>query len=234
MPFPLGRPLGVAGDESFQTDVIRAAFDLLATTTEPTIRDYPIDAPGGGPEPWACPLNLATDADDTLAGRLRAEVGRLRPWATETRRSRGRTPFGLSGAAPDQVDEVVDALLEIAETGEVLSPPSTDVSWVHDMPLLVRHLADDLRSFYHEAIAAQPGPTPPDHDALNDWIFGSTAFGELLILLGDHLTEAGATNPMAMLVRGFVLPEGRYGDVSNFAGIEGGYETPTDGEQEQD
>ncbi|WP_395159043.1 hypothetical protein, partial [Ilumatobacter sp.] len=52
--------------------------------------------------------------------------------------------------------------------------------WAYDMPLPVRHLADDLRTFYHEAIAAQPGSAAPNHDALNDWIFGGTALGNTL------------------------------------------------------
>ena len=221
VPFPLGRPLGVAGDDTFQLDVMRAALGLLATATEPTIEDYPVDAPGGGPEPWACPLSLPVDADESIGARLRAEVARLRPWAAETRRTRGRTPFGLSGASPDQVDAVVDAVIEIAEGGDLAAPPSPDVEWAHPMPLLLRHLADDLRSYYHEAIAAQPGPTPPDHDALNDWIFGTTTFGEVLLLLADHLTAAADTDPMAMLVRGLLIPEGRYHGESNFAGVAG-------------
>lgn len=51
VPFPLGRPLGTAGDAAFQTDVLKAAFDLLETATEPTIVDFPHDAPGEvGPE----------------------------------------------------------------------------------------------------------------------------------------------------------------------------------------
>ena len=43
------------------------------------------------------------------------------------------------------------------------------------MPLLVRHMADELRTFYHEAITAQPGPGAPNHAALNDWIFSGYA-----------------------------------------------------------
>lgn len=231
VPFALGRPLGVPGDGDFQTDVIRSALALLETATEPTIEDYPHDAPDTGPEPWACPLNLATDPDDSLAGRLRAEVARLRPWATETRRMRGRTTFGLSGAGPDDVDAVVEALVSIADTADVSTPPPGTTSWAHPMPLLVRHLVEDLRGYYHEAIAAQPGSTTPDHDALNDWIFGGTAFGELLMLLGDHLTAAGEGDPMATLVRGLVIPEGRYHGIANFAGV-AGFRTPTDHDHE--
>jgi hypothetical protein len=148
----------------------------------------------------------------------------LRPWAAETRRRRGRTLFGLSGATPNQVDDVATVLAAIAESGNVTDQPDADIDRAHPMPFLLRHLADDLRGFYHEAIAAQPGDTPPNHDALNAWIFGDTVLGEVLLAIGDHLTAAGDTNPMALFVRNFVIPEGHYRGIANFEGIRGGYE----------
>ncbi len=224
VPFPLGRPLGIPGDAEFQLDVMRAAFAMLHTATEPTIEDYPIDAPGAGPEAWACPLNLAVPTDDSLSARLMAEVDRLRPWAAETRRRRGRTLFGLSGAAPDQIDAVASALGAVAEGGDLESSPTTDFELAHDMPFVLRHLADDLRGYYHEAIASQPGATPPNHDALNEWIFGQTVFGQVLVTIGDHLTAAQADNPFAPLVRNFIVPEGHYRGIANFEGIVGGHD----------
>ena len=193
---------------------------MLATATEPTIEDFPIDAPGAGPEVWACPLTLDVDADDSLSGRLATEIGRLRPWAAQTRRQRGRTLFGLSGAGPDQVDEVASVLAECAASGNVTTAPDVGIEWQHRMPFLLRHLAEDLRSFYHEAIAAQPGEEPPNHDALNEWIFSETVLGEVLVTLGDHLTALGETEPNALLVRNFVIPEGHYRGIANFAGID--------------
>ena len=58
-----------------------------------------------------------------------------------------------------------------------VSGPNNGVhfNWKFDMPLLERHMADELRTFYHEAIAAQPDPGAPNHAALNDWIFSGTA-----------------------------------------------------------
>jgi D-proline reductase (dithiol) PrdB len=206
--FPLGRPLGIPGDADFQLDVLRATLGMLSTATKPTIEDYPTDAPSAGPETWACPLTLEVEPDDSLGGQLLAEVGRLRPWAAETRRRRGRTLFGLSGAEPDQVDDVATVLATIAESGNVTDQPDTDIEWAHPMPFLLRHLADDLRSFYHEAIAAQPGDTPPNHEALNGWIFGETVLGEVLLAIADHLTAVGAANPMAGIVRNLTVPEG--------------------------
>ncbi|MFT7600377.1 MAG: hypothetical protein ACI8TP_003319 [Acidimicrobiales bacterium] len=216
VPFALGRPLGSADDPEFQTEVIRAALGMLSTATAPTIEDYLVEAPAeAGPEVWACPLNLAMPSDDSLSARLLSEVGRLRPWSAETRNKRGRTLFGASGATPDQVNDVARALGSIAESGDVTTPPTGDVDWAFEMPLLVRHLTDDLRTFYHEGIAAQPGSAAPNHDALNAWIFGGTALGDTLLAIADHLTRA-TDLPMAQLVRGFLIPEGHYNGASAF------------------
>ena len=220
MPFALGRPLGSADDPEFQKDVMRSALGMLATAIESTIEDYAQEAPlEAGPEVWACPLNLPVDEDPSHSGRLLAEVARLKPWALETRTSRGRTLFGVTGAPIDAVDAVAEALGAIADSGDLAQVPEADFEWAFTMPLLVRHLADDLRTFYHEAVAAQPGPTAPNHDALNDWIFSGTALGDTLQAIGDHLTAAD--NAIMNLVRGLVIPEGRYaGGGAHWSGVD--------------
>ena len=217
VPFALGRPLGSAHDAAFQADVLRSALALVEHATEPMIAEYPNDAPDeAGLEEWACPLNLVPEATGSLAERLGAEVARLRPWALETRRERGRTLFGASGAAPDQVDLVAAALGELAQTGAVTETPAVDgVEWAFDMPLLIRHLADDLRTFYHEAITGRPGPGAPNHDALNEWIFSATVLGEAFLAIADHLS-AVPDSPMCRLVRGLLIPEGHYRGGSAF------------------
>jgi hypothetical protein len=194
---------------------MRQVFALLDTATEPTIADYAGPLPEeAGPGQWACPLNLGPIIDDTLTGRLLAEVGRLKTWSAQTRAARGRTLFGVSGAGPEQIDGVARALAGVADADSITDPPAGDIEWAFDMPLLVRHLADDLRTFYHEAIAAQPGSAAPNHDALNDWIFGGTALGNTLQAVADRLTQAD--DPMADLVRGLLIPEGRYQGGSAF------------------
>lgn len=222
VPFALGRPLGSAEDPEFQKQVMRQAFNLLDTATEPTIADYVGPLPEeAGPGQWACPLNLGPIVDDSLGGKLLAEVGRLKTWSAQTRAERGRTLFGVSGASPGQVDDVARALASIADAESIAELPKSegagatdDIEWAFDMPLLVRHLADDLRTFYHEAIAAQPGSAAPNHDALNDWIFGGTALGETLQAVAERLTKED--DPMASLVRGLLIPEGRYRGGSAF------------------
>lgn len=182
---------------------------MLETATEPTIEEYPIEAPTeAGPGVWACPLNLPVSEDTSHSGRLLAEVARLKPWAQETRTTRGRTLFGVTGAGPDEVEAVAAALGAIADAGELKALPDSSIEWAFSMPILIRHLADDLRTFYHEAVAAQPGPGAPNHDALNDWIFSGTALGDALQAIGNHLTAAD--DGLMTLVRGFLIPEGRY------------------------
>lgn len=188
---------------------------MLATATEPTIEDYLIEAPDeAGPGAWACPLNLPVEVDDSHTARLLAEVDRLRPWSNETRAKRGRTLFGITGAGVDQVEEVARALGTIADSGDIAEVPEGDFEWAFSMPLLVRHLADDLRTFYHEAVAAQPGPSAPNHDALNEWIFGGTALGDTLLAVAGHLTVDDT--PFSLLVRGFLIPEGHFKGGSAF------------------
>ena len=55
---------------------------------------------------------------------------------------------------------------------------------------------------------------------------GQTVLGEVLLAIGDHLTAA-ESEPMALLVRNFVIPEGHYRGVASFEGIPGGYERRT-------
>lgn len=215
VPFALGRPLGSADDPEFQKQVIRAVLGMLATANEPTIEDYPIEAPAEADAgEWACPVSFAVTKDESITARLLAEVTRMAPWSAETRATRGRTLFGVTGASPDQVEGVARALGAIAEQGNLSEPPDEEIDWQFDMPLLVRHLADDLRTFYHEAIAAQPGPGAPNHDALNDWIFSGTALGDALQAVAEHLTADA--NPMSMLVRGLLIPEGHFQGGSAF------------------
>jgi hypothetical protein len=215
VPFALGRPLGSADDPRFQKAVLRAALALLDSAPGPTIEDYPVEAPEeAGPGVWACPLNLPVAEPASITDRLLAEVARLAPWSAETRATRGRTLFGVTGAGPDQVEEVARALGALADGGDLTVPPDTGIDWAFEMPVLVRHLADDLRTFYHEAVAAQPGPGAPNHAALTEWIFGGTTLGEALQTVADHLTALDT--PLARLTRGLLIPEGYYRGGSAF------------------
>ena len=209
VPFALGRPLGKAGDSDFQKNVVRAALRMLETATEPTIEDYPVEAPAEAqPSDWVSPVSFPVKSDESITARLISEINLLAPWSAETRAQRGRTLFGVTGAAPDQIESVARAFGSIADGGNLAELPEGDIEWKFPMPLLVRHLADDLRTFYHEAVAAQPGADAPNHEALSTWLFNSTALGDAIKLIAGHLTEAGDTK--SLMTRGFLIPEGYY------------------------
>ena len=117
---------------------------MLESAVEPTIEDYPIEAPlESGTGEWSCPVNFAVAMDDSISARLLAEINLMAPWSAETRATRDRTLFGVTGVEPDQVELVAKAVGEIADQGNVSDLPAADVTWQFEMPLLIRHLVDD-------------------------------------------------------------------------------------------
>ncbi len=209
VPFPLGRPYGVADDRDLQRDVLRSALRLLETATAPTIEDYPHDAPvGADVGVWACPVALPEPDASDLERALRTEVDLLTPWYEETRRRRGRTTFGMSGATLEQLDAVVSFVIACAEGSGFNAIPAAaeGPDWIHPMPILVRYVVEDLRAFYQEAVASRPGPDAPSHHALHTWIFNETALGRALTQIGHRIAAAG--EPRLVPMRGFIIPEG--------------------------
>ena len=131
----------------------------------------------------------------------------------DPRRPRQNIVWRVRGSF-DEVDAVARALGIVADSGNVEAAPEVGIQWAFAMPLLLRHLADDLRTFYHEAIAAQPGPVAPNHHALTTWIFGHTALGDALQAIARHLTDS--TSNKAKFVRGLIIPEGFFEGGSAF------------------
>ena len=70
--------------------------------------------------------------------------------------------------------------------------------------MLLRFLADDLKAYYLEAATAQPGRGSPTGTELNDWLFGETAFGDVLYSLRDRL--AASDDPREKAVVGGIIP----------------------------
>lgn len=210
VPFPLGRPLGAADEPEFQRRVLTEALRLVETATAPTIADFPDDAPASAdPEVWACPLNLPPIDGDSYTQRLLSEVARMQPWAAETRRARGgRTLIGASGARADDIEVMARLLGAIADGHSVLELPedASGVDWTHPMPYLCRHVVDDVRVLYQEAIASQPGKVAPNHAALTSWIFDETVLGEVIQEIGRAYLATG--DARLTRLRGWTIPEG--------------------------
>ncbi|MDZ7728047.1 MAG: hypothetical protein U5Q44_07555 [Dehalococcoidia bacterium] len=193
VPFELGRPFGVPNDREFQANVLRAALKLLDAPEGPVLEDYPLDAPAvdGDAEPWTCllpapPEPEATTGTEALRQRLASEIRLLRPWYDEAVSTSGRTAVGISGLGVDDLDAMAAALAAVACDEEPAAPERA----AHEFPMLLRFIADDLKAYYFEAAAAQPRARRPTATELGRWLFGETAFGDVLYQLRDRLGES--------------------------------------------
>lgn len=218
VPFPLGRPLGVADNREFQTDVLRSALGLLETATEPTIVDYPHEAPDGGDGVWACAIELPTPELSELESSLRAEIDLLMPRYLEARRRRGRSTFGISGATLEQMDELVSYVVAVAEGSGFDEVPASAAGpdWIHPTPMLVRFVVEDLRAFYQEAVTSEADAGPPSQHDMHTWIFEETALGRVIKQIAQLITDN--EDPRLLFIRGLLIPEGFWEDGPTFGG----------------
>lgn len=157
------------------------------------LRDYPREAPSTAAEAdegWACPLPVpeaeaATTPRAQLQQRFEAEIRFLRPWYDESLATSGRTAVGLSGLTPGDAEQMASVLIDVARGDPYQAPEGAR----HELPLLVRYLADDLKAFYLEAAAAQPRSRRPSARELNSWLFTETVFGSVLYDARDAVNE---------------------------------------------
>ena len=178
VPFVLGRPLGVPNDAAFQRRVVESALALLERPAGPVLEDYPEEAPapetGGDQEGMACPISFAADMSQaTLLERVEAEISQLRIWHELAVQQRGRTATGVSG----QTFEEAAAFVAAWADGRPLPSSRDDILRID----VLRLACDELKTFYSEAVMAQPGIHTVE--SIQDWFWGQTAAGELLFAL---------------------------------------------------
>jgi len=176
VPFILGRPFGVPGDGQFQQRVLRAALHLLEAPAGPVLEDYAEEAPAPAAaetEGMACPVSFdrKIDADD-LGAALAREIEELAPWHDLAAKRRERTTTGLSGMAMDEAARFVASYLK--------SSPAPSLKGMNAGETL-KIVCDDLRAYYYEAAAAQPGN--PDAHAVLHWFWHDTAAGRAFLAL---------------------------------------------------
>jgi hypothetical protein len=189
VPFPLGRPFGSPNEPEFQRRVLNAALELLERPDGPILEDFPDDGPSGAEEDgaWACALPLpSTEEPANDAEALQAEVSRLRPWYEEAIKKHGRTAVGVTGLGVDEIPELAGMLTGAALDEEIEVPSGAETA----MPLLLRFAADDLKTYYMEAAAAQPSASTPSVEDMNRWLFGQTRLGEMLYRARDTLAAS--------------------------------------------
>jgi hypothetical protein len=188
VPFELGRPLGVPNDAVFQKKVLLSALKLLEAPEGPVLRDFEEDAPDAAAahSAWACPVNLTTkkaDLSTTAAMRaaVRKEMAQLRPWYELALKTRQRTTVGVSGLEIKQVVEFIGAFLD-----GIPENPRQDIALAYSLNFAV----DDLKSYYYEAVAAQPGDLAPTSKDLDGWFWEQTAAAKVLLAIKDRCLDS--------------------------------------------
>lgn len=167
--FELGRPMGIPDDPPFQRRVVLAALALLARTDGPLIADYPEHvAEPADFSGWACPINLAPAAVDSLA----AEIERLATWYDRAVAAHGRTTVGISG-------------LDMPAAGALVSQ-----ALARELPAAapLKQAIDDLKAYYLEAASAFPDPgTSKTRSA---WFWNETRLANALLALQPMLAAS--------------------------------------------
>ncbi len=184
VPFDLGRPLGVPNNAEFQKRVLLSVLKLFEESSGPVLRDFPEDAPTAKAADvvWAGPVNLTRKKIDLNdAGAMRAafkkEIVELRTWYDLALKNQKRTTVGVSGLEMDQIVNFIGAFLD-----GVPANPRKNIA----LALSLNFAVDDLKAFYYEAAAAQPGSASPTAEELDDWFWGETAAAQVLYAVKDR------------------------------------------------
>lgn len=177
VPFLLGRPFGAPNEPAFQRRVLRDLLSLFERAPGPVLEDFPDDAPATDPraESFACPVSFAAARaqDGNLVEAMRREMAQLAPWYDLTVKRRGRTTVGISGM------KVEDAASHAASYVDGTPRPAA----ASGMPagVALKRACDDVKAFYYEAVAAQPGNLSPR--AIDDWFWRETAAAKVFLAI---------------------------------------------------
>ncbi len=172
--------------------MLRRVLGLLERTDGPILEDFPDTppAPPPGLAPWAPPPDPDRPAvppagADALAAAVRAEIARLRPLRDAWVRAHGGQQFDrITGLDLDRIVALIAAFTDDPRTANPLPAYALDRT--------VKFAADDLKHFYYQA-----GLARPDHVtdiALDDWFFGATLAGEMLLRLRAALLASDDAN----------------------------------------
>ncbi|MBI3042274.1 MAG: hypothetical protein HYY78_05555 [Betaproteobacteria bacterium] len=179
VPFMLGRPFGAPNEPQFQRRVLSALLSLFERSAGPVLEDFPEDAPASGDQEsgFACPVSFASMKAEAggLAHALREEIARLAPWYDLARKRRGRTTVGVFGATVEEAARYVASCLD----GATRPPPVAGLS----AGLAVKRACDDVKAYYYEAVAAQPGNLAAK--AIENWFWRETAAARAFLAIRD-------------------------------------------------
>jgi hypothetical protein len=191
VPFELGRPFGAPNAADFQRRVLSAALALLERTDGPILVDFPDEppAPPADLERWtpppdpSGPAHAPRDPGELMAA-AHSEIARFRPLRERWVREHGGRQFDrLTGLDPDRI---VALLVAYAHDQSIVNPLPQ-----YGLDRTIKFAADDLKHFYYQAALSRPGRITDLE--LDDWLFGGTLSGEILLRLRAALM--GANDP---------------------------------------
>lgn len=177
VPFMLGRPFGAPDEPDFQRKVLRALLNLFEIKSGPVLEDFPEDAPGSATgdavTPFACPVSFAkTTADDgDLAAALQREIAQLAPWYDLAKQRRGRSTFGISGLSIEET---------AVHAASYLNTPAAPYAGL-TAGVALKRACDDLKAWYYEAVAAQPGNLKTKD--IDHWFWHETAAAKVFLAI---------------------------------------------------
>jgi hypothetical protein len=187
--------------------VLRAALQLLEALNGPVLVDFPDDAPAAADAstPLVCPVSFASppeDLSDTdlLRAALQREIAQLRTWYDLAVTRRGRTTVGVSRLTPEELGAFIGAFLD----GQVPPHPRADIP----LAALFRYAVEDLKAYYCEALAAQPGNSSVDSTTLADWFWRDTTAGRVLFAV-QEVSKQSAIPGMQVVATGLLIPRAR-------------------------
>lgn len=167
------------------------------------LEDFPEDEPENDEiSVLACPVNFAKNINnegdtDELKLAFQREITAMRPWYDMAVSKRKRTTFGASGIELNKLGDFIYVFLE----GNEPENPRDDVPLSNTLKLAV----EDLKSYYIEAITAQPGQEDASSRVLQDWFWDETVGGKVLLDL-KKVCEASQDNMMSMIGSHFIVP----------------------------
>ncbi|MYE10774.1 MAG: hypothetical protein F4X99_03745 [Gammaproteobacteria bacterium] len=205
VPFPLGRPLGMPGDASFQRRVVLAALELLDAPAGPVLEDYLEDVPAPPTDAVvACPVSFPArlEGSGTWTAALRHEIALLRPWHVRSVERRGRTTVGIADAPVEDLAIRLGSMLD-ATSGSAEALPRT-------LPALQRlkRTLSDLLAFQEEAVTAQPGDMP--WQEVRRVLWQESVLGDAILTLRDRFRASG--DPRLVAFTRVLVPRGALDD----------------------
>ncbi len=172
----LGRPFGAPNQPEFQRSVLRALLALFERRWGPVLDDFPEDAPvSDAEEPaGAAAPSLSRAAPDAVSAEvLQREIAELARWYEVARQRRGRTTVGICGMRIEDAASFVASYLSSAPTPPGLDGVSAGVA--------LKRACDDLKAYYCEAVAAQPGALTAQ--AIDRWFWQDTVVARVFLAL---------------------------------------------------